>query len=181
MATKLYDASWVAETIDRLADEILANRMPGAPRAVIGVRTRGAVIAERLARRLGELGQLPLLGFLDATFFRDDLHTGAGLKAVKATEIAFDLNGKAVILVDDVLATGRTVRAAIDALFSFGRPACVRLCAMLDRGGRELPIQPDFTGARVDVPKGGFVRLRLTESDKRDAVYVVGPGDEEPE
>lgn len=179
MPTKLYAADWVAATLARLADEIIADRMPGEGRALVGIRTRGAVLAERLAGLLAARGGEAPLGFLDATMHRDDLHTGAGLKEIKGTEIEFDLNGRAVILVDDVLSTGRTVRAALDALFAYGRPACIRLCVMLDRGGRELPLEANFVGAHVDVPKGGRVRLRLSEIDADDSVYIIGPDEEE--
>lgn len=181
MATLLYDANWVEDTLRHMADQIMADPLRGQGRALVGVRTRGAAMADRLAGLIRAGGvQLPV-GYIDATMFRDDLHTGSGLKQIKGTEIDFDLNERAVVLVDDVISTGRTVRAAMDALFSYGRPACVRLCVMLDRGGRELPLAPDFAGAHVDIPKGAYVRLKLREVDDReDAVYVVGAGEEEP-
>lgn len=181
MATQLYDASWITETLQRLADEISVSRMPTRSRALVGLRTRGAILAERLAHALARQGSEVPVGAIDATFYRDDLDRGGGLREVQASEIPFDLNDRSVILVDDVLLTGRTIRAAMDALFAYGRPACIRLCVMIDRGGRELPIQPDFVGARVDVPRGAFVRLKLTEIDGCDAVFVVGPGEEEPQ
>lgn len=181
MATKLYAADWVAETVARIADEIVADRGPGTGRALIGLQTRGALLATRLGAELARRGHALPVGSIDATMYRDDLHTGAGLKPLKESEIAFDLNDRSIILVDDVMSTGRTIRAAMEAIFSFGRPACIRLAIMLDRGGKELPIRPDFTGARVDVPRGGFVRLKLSEIDPLgDAVYLVGAGEEEP-
>jgi pyrimidine operon attenuation protein/uracil phosphoribosyltransferase len=180
MATKLYDANWVGETIARLSNQIMADRMTGKKLAVVGLQTRGAVLAERLGAFLSEREDVAV-GSLDITMYRDDLHTGAGLKPIKASDMNFDLNDANVILVDDVMCTGRTIRAAMNALFAYGRPACVRLLVMLDRGGKELPIRPDFTGAHVEVPKGGFVRVKLSEIDELgDAVYLVGPGDEEP-
>lgn len=179
MATPLYDAGWVGQTLLRLSQEI--GRDPGSAKAIVGLRTRGAVLADRIGGLLAQSGNTVPVGYLDATLHRDDLHTGAGLKPIQPTELNFGLNGKTVILIDDVVSTGRTIRAAIDALFDYGRPAAIRLCCMLDRGGRELPIQPDFTGARVDVPKGGFVRLKLRDMDPQgDAVFMVGPGEEEP-
>jgi len=180
MATLLYEAAWVEETLARLADQILADRRPGAGCVFVGLRTRGAILADRLAALAAARGSKLPVGYLDATLYRDDLQGAAGLKPIQPTDLPFDLKGRAVILVDDVLSTGRTIRAAMGALFDYGRPSCVRLCVMLDRGGRQLPIQPDFTGAKVEVPKGGFVRLRLREVDARDAVFVVAPGDAEP-
>ena len=182
MASRLHDAEWFDATLNRLADEIVADRAPGDGRAIIGLRTRGAVIAERLRDLLKARGVDAPIGYLDATFYRDDLHTGAGLKPVQPTEIPFDLAGRAVILVDDVLSTGRTIRAAMGALFDYGRPGSVRLCVMVDRCIHELPIQADFRGDRIKIPKGGgFVRVRLAGLDPQgDAVYVVAPGDSEP-
>lgn len=179
MASKLYDAGWIAAALQRLAGQMKAE---AARReiAVVGLQTRGAVLARRLAALLEHGSPVPV-GTLDITPYRDDLHTGAGLKPIRESEMTFDLTGKCVILVDDVVCTGRTIRAAMDAIFHYGRPGCIRLCAMMDRGGRELPIQPDYTGARVDVPPGGYVRLKLTEiDDLGDAVYLVAPGEEEP-
>ena len=181
MASRLFDAAWLDATIDRLAGEIAADPARGAGRALLGLRTRGAVIAERLRERLRARGVDAPIGYLDATFYRDDLHTGAGLKPVQPTEIPFELEGRAIVLVDDVLSTGRTVRAAMGAIFDYGRPGAIRLCVMIDRGGRELPIQSDYRGARIEVPKGGFVRVRLADVDPQgDAVFLVAPGDSEP-
>jgi len=181
MATKLYDEKWIEKTFSRMASNALALVNSASPLAVIGVRTRGAEMADRLAVALAQLGAQPHVGYLDPTMFRDDLSTGAGLKDILPTDISFDLNGANVILIDDVLLTGRSIRAAMEALFNYGRPAAIRLCVMVDRGGRELPIQPDIYGARIDVPPGGWVRVKLKATDKRpDAVYVLGAGDEEP-
>lgn len=181
MATKLYDAAWIGQTIQRMAAHILRDPVQGAGRALVGVRTRGAAIADRLAETLRQSGVEVPVGYIDATLHRDDLHTGAGLRDMQGSDIPFDLNDRAVVLVDDVIYSGRTTRAALDALFAYGRPACVRYCVMIDRGGRELPIQPDIHGVRLDVPKGAFVRLKLQEVDNReDAIYIVGVGEEEP-
>ena len=182
MASRLYGPEWVQDTLARIADEIAANRAPGDGKAILGLRTRGAVLADRLRTLLAARGVDAPIGYLDATLYRDDLHTGAGLKPVQPTDIPFDLTGRAVILVDDVLSTGRTIRAAMGALFDYGRPGSVRLCVMVDRGCRELPIWADFYGTRLEVPKGGgFVRVRLAGLDPQgDAVYLVAPGDSEP-
>jgi pyrimidine operon attenuation protein/uracil phosphoribosyltransferase len=181
VATKLYDAAWVQSAFAQLAAEILAAARGAVP-ALIGIRTRGAEMAERIAAALGERGAAaPHVGYLDPTLFRDDLHAGGGLKGVMPTDIDFDLNGANIVLIDDVILTGRSVRAALNTLFAYGRPARVDLCVMVDRGGRELPLQPNFCAARIDVPAGGYVRVKLTATDKRpDAIYVVGAGDAEP-
>ncbi len=182
MAAKIFDEAWLRDCLVRLADGIATRRDKGTGKALIGLRTRGAILADRLRALLQERHGLDLpIGYLDATLYRDDLHRGAGLKPVKPTEIDFDPNDRDVILIDDVLSTGRSIRAAMGALFDYGRPASIALCIMIDRGGRELPIHPDFLGVKMEVSKGGFVRLKLKEIDPQgDAVYVVGPGEPEP-
>lgn len=182
MASKIFDEMWLRDCLTRLADGISTRRDKGAGKALIGLRTRGAILADRLRVLLRERHNLDLpIGYLDATLYRDDLHRGAGLKSVKPSEVDFDLNDKDIILVDDVLSTGRSIRAAMGAIFDYGRPASLSLCIMIDRGGRELPIHPDFLGVKMEVSKGGFVRLKLKEIDPQgDAVYVVGPGEPEP-
>ena len=182
MATKLYSADWIAQTIGRLTDQVKADRMPGNGLAIVGLQTRGVVLARRIAAELKAKGAEAQVGELDATMYRDDLDSGSGLKPIKGSDMNFDLRDLGVVLVDDVMYTGRTIRAAMDAIFAYGRPACIRLCVMLDRGGQELPIRADFVGAHVEVPRDGFVRLKLGEIDSQgDAVYVVGPGEEEPQ
>lgn len=181
MPVKLYDEKWMRRTFTRMAETARTLLRPGARAALVGVRTRGAEMADRLAAELRAMGTETQVGYLDPTMFRDDLSTGAGLKDILPTAIDFDLNGAEVILVDDVLLTGRSVRAAMEALFHYGRPGAIRLCVMVDRGGRELPIQPDICGMRIDVSEGAWVRVKLRETDKcEDAVYVMGAGDEEP-
>lgn len=182
MASKIFDSDWLADCLVRLADGIAARKDRGEGKALVGLRTRGAILADRLEKLLKKRHGLDLpLGYLDATLYRDDLHTGAGLKPVQPSELDYDLNGKDIILVDDVISTGRSIRAAMGAIFDYGRPAGIALCVMIDRGGRELPIHPDFLGVKIEVSKGGFVRLKLSEIDPQgDAVYVVGPGEPEP-
>ena len=181
MAIKLYNAEWVKDTFEEMAESISTEKLQGKGLALIGIQTRGAEMADRLATILKRKGLEPEVGYLDPTMFRDDLHTGAGLKAVKETAINFDIEDKAVILIDDVLLTGRSVRAAIEGLLHYGRPACVRLCVLIDRGGREIPIQPDIIGAHIDVPKGNWVRIKLRGTDEReDAVYIKEENELEP-
>lgn len=181
MAIKLYNTEWVKNALAEMAEEISNEKFRNKGLALIGIQTRGAEMADRLAIILKEKGINAEVGYLDPTMFRDDLHTGGGLKDIKETAINFDIEDKAVILIDDVLLTGRSVRAAIDGLLHYGRPACVRLCVLVDRGGREIPIQPDITGAHIDVPKGGWVRIKLEGTDCReDAVYIIEEGEIEP-
>ncbi len=182
MASKIFDSTWLQECLNRLADSIASRRGKGSGKGLIGLRTRGAIIADRLQALLKERHGLDLpIGYLDATLYRDDLDRGAGLKSVLPSELDYDITDKDIILCDDVISTGRSIRAAMGAIFDYGRPASITLVAMIDRGGRELPIHPDYLGVKIEVSKGGFVRLKLSEIDPQgDAVFVVGPGEPEP-
>jgi pyrimidine operon attenuation protein/uracil phosphoribosyltransferase len=182
MASKIFDEAWLNECLIRLADSIVSRKDKGAGKALVGLRTRGAILADRLRAIIHERHRLDLpIGYLDATLYRDDLDKGAGLKAITPSELDFDITDRDLILCDDVISTGRSIRAAMGMLFDYGRPASIVLCAMIDRGGRELPIHPDYLGVKIEVSRGGFVRLKLSEIDPQgDAVYVVGPGEPEP-
>ena len=143
--------------------------------AVIGIRTRGETLARRIVERLRAGRSRPIdYGVLDITFYRDDLSMRKGMPLVRATEIDFDLDGKVVLLVDDVLHTGRSVRAAMDALVDFGRPKAVRLAVLIDRGGRELPIAADYVGATIKAPADASVRVHLKEIDNDEGVFLDG-------
>ncbi len=168
----LIDAAEIATLEERMAGEILARNADGSRLAVVGIRTRGVVLANRLRQRLERRlnAQIPF-GALDITLYRDDLDRGPR-PLVRGTEIEFDVAGKHVLLVDDVLYTGRTVRAALDEIIDFGRPATIQLAVLVDRGSRELPIQPDYVGKVVSVPTGAAVRVRLAEQDGRDEVVL---------
>ncbi|MCE3265401.1 MAG: pyrR [Solirubrobacterales bacterium] len=160
----------------RIAHEIV-EKNPGADQvALVGIHTRGAVLSERLHALVGELGgsQVPL-GDIDISFYRDDLERREPLQApvVHASHLDFDLDGRTVILVDDVLYTGRTVRAGIDALFDYGRPSRVQLAVLVDRGHRELPIRPDYVGKNLPTAPGERVNVRLEEVDGADEVAIV--------
>jgi len=172
---KLLTAQQVAEALDRLY-ELVSSALPRSdPLAVIGIRTRGETLARRIVERLRTGRNTPIdYGVLDITFYRDDLSLRKGMPLVRATEIDFDLDGKVVLLVDDVLATGRSVRAAMDALVDFGRPRAIRLAVLVDRGGRELPIAADFVGATLEGPRGTRVQVHLAEYDGEDGVYLIG-------
>jgi pyrimidine operon attenuation protein / uracil phosphoribosyltransferase len=142
--------------------------------AVVGMQTRGVYIARRVCSIIqSEFGETVPMGVLDITFYRDDFRTAMKLPEVKVTEIPFDMDGKDIVLVDDVLYTGRTVRAAMEALMSFGRPRSIRFCCMVDRGHREIPISPDYIGCYIPTHVSEEVRVHLKDIDNEDAVYVV--------
>lgn len=148
--------------------------------AIVGIRTGGAHLAARLATLIGDIsGRAPPVGLLDITLYRDDvLLAGNPVPLLRGTEVSFDLSGRTVILVDDVLYTGRTVRAALEALLELGRPACVRLAVLVDRGLRELPVAADFVGRSLETRRDERVRVRLTESGvDEDEVVVEARGD----
>jgi pyrimidine operon attenuation protein/uracil phosphoribosyltransferase len=168
----LLDAKQSAGTLERLTGQIRASLPDGVPVAVIGIRSRGEVLAARLVAGLRELGVQDIeTGVLDITLYRDDLAELGPKARVRATEIDFDITGRYVILVDDVLYTGRSARSALDALVDLGRPKAIRLVVLVDRPGRELPIQADLVGVRVSVPDVP-VTVHLTESDGVDEVLI---------
>lgn len=142
--------------------------------ALIGLQTRGVTLAKRLGRALeARVGVKPLLGKLDISMYRDDIGMREGLPAIRETRIAFDVNERVIVLVDDVLFTGRTARAALDAVTDYGRPALIRLAVLVDRGHREYPIQADYVGVTVDAPRDKRVYVELNENDNGgDAVYA---------
>jgi len=168
------DADQVRRCITRLAHEII-ERFPGGRNLVlIGLRTRGVTLAERL-RRLIEAAEgvgIPL-GALDITLYRDDVGRIEHQPVVQGTDIQFDVSAKEVILVDDILYTGRTARAALDALMDLGRPKRIQLAVFIDRGGRELPIQPDFVGKVLSVRPEQRIKLRLQDVDGEECVVIL--------
>ncbi|MGB3113404.1 MAG: bifunctional pyr operon transcriptional regulator/uracil phosphoribosyltransferase PyrR, partial [Candidatus Omnitrophota bacterium] len=142
--------------------------------AVVGIKYRGAYLAERIARNLKEIeGKEVPVGAMDITLYRDDLTEISEQPVVHATEIDFDITGKKIILVDDVLFTGRTVRCALDELIDFGRPATIQLAVLIDRGHRELPIRPDYVGKNVPTSRAESVEVRLKEADGVEEVVVL--------
>ncbi len=167
-------------TLRRIAHEI-AEKNPAAERlAVVGIHTRGALIARRLHVLLGELTDTAVpIGDIDISFYRDDVgaQSPASQPVVHASHIDFDLSGRTVVLVDDVLFTGRTVRAAIEALFDYGRPDRVQLAVLCDRGHRELPIRPDYVGKNLPTARGERVNVRLEEVDEEDQVTISEPAE----
>lgn len=167
------DPGQMESTLRRLAADLVAMLRPEEEVVLLGIRSRGLPLAERLATLLRTTtgAQVPV-GALDITLYRDDLTEMVGSPIVRPTEIPFTLKERTVVLVDDVLYTGRTVRAALDALLDHGRPRRVMLLVMADRGGRELPIQADLAGVRVEIPAGHRVAVRLLEIDGEDGVTV---------
>ncbi len=160
--------------LDMLLDKIVALVKPGEPINLVGIRTRGETLAHRLApmlkaRGIAEIG----FGALDITLYRDDLSEIGPRPLVRPTELDFDIDRRPLILVDDVLFTGRTVRAALDALADFGRPSAVRLAVLVDRGGRELPIQPDAVALSLgELPLDQVVKVKVAEKDQYDGIEI---------
>ncbi len=172
------DGGELARTITRIAHEIVERNGDRAV-ALVGIHNRGVPLARRLAHLIGDFsGVEPPVGELDISFYRDDIGTRGGeAPVVHATRIDFDLDGHVVVLVDDVLFTGRTVRAAIDALLHYGRPPVVQLAVLADRGHRELPIRPDFVGKNLPTSTAERVYVRLAEVDGTDEI-AIGDGQE---
>jgi pyrimidine operon attenuation protein / uracil phosphoribosyltransferase len=169
-----YDASDVGRAIGTLVDRVAISFKSDQPLGVIGIRTRGEVLAQRLTEELRRRGFGRIeRGTLDITLYRDDLSEIGPKPLVRPTAVDFDLAGMPILLVDDVLFTGRSIRAALSALSDFGRPAVIRLLVLADRGGRELPIQADFVGLTLkDVPRDYRVNVRLKEVDQVDQITV---------
>jgi len=171
--TKILDKDSIAKTLERLAHEIIEKNKPIEEIAIVGIKNRGAYLGERLADKIEKLsGKKPPVGALDITLYRDDLTQVAEQPVVHATEIDFGIDGKNVILVDDVLYTGRTIRCALDALIDFGRPSRIQLAVLVDRGHRELPIRADYVGKNVPTSAKEVVEVRLDESDGKDEVVL---------
>lgn len=175
--TVLLDARAVERTLQRVAVEIVELNEGTENLVLVGIQRRGVQLADRLAAMIGaSTGATIPRGALDITLYRDDLQTVGPRPVVGRTELPWNLDGKIVVIVDDVLYTGRTVRAALDELTDFGRPARIALAVLVDRGGRELPIHADVYGRRVSVTPGGRVDVLVRELDGRDEVVLVGPG-----
>ncbi len=171
---KLVDADGVRRTLTRLAHEIIERNRGLQNLALIGMQTRGVHIADRLRKLIRDIegGDVPM-GVLDVTLYRDDFRIKFKRPQVQITHIDFDVDEKNLILVDDVIYTGRTVRAALDALMDLGRAARIQFVALVDRGHRELPIKPDFVGKNIPTSLGEEVRVRMVESDGEDAILLV--------
>ena len=179
-ARPLLDAEAISRTLSRIAHELIERVDDLESLALVGIHTRGVPLAQRLRRRIAERSGADVdLGTLDIAFHRDDLHVAGrsgprrAQPVVRGTALDFPLEGRTCVLVDDVLSTGRTIRAAIDALLEYGRPARVQLAVLVDRGHRELPIRPDYVGKNLPTAKGQHVQVRLVEVDEVDEVVLL--------
>jgi pyrimidine operon attenuation protein / uracil phosphoribosyltransferase len=178
---EVLDKAGLDRALTRIAHEIV-EQAGGADLALVGIKTRGETLAERIAEKIDAIeGRRPAVGALDITLYRDDLGTRAGQPVVRSTEIAFPLKGLTIVLVDDVLFTGRTIRAAMDALMDLGRPRVIRLAVLVDRGHRELPIRPDYVGKNLPTSRKETVAVMLHEHDGQDRVVIQEPEDGEPQ
>lgn len=170
---KILDESSIKRAITRIVHEILEHNTGTSSLAVVGIQTRGAVLANRIVEQISQIENVQVpSGILDITMYRDDLSEGRAQPVVKGSEINFDVNKKKIILVDDVLFSGRTIRCALDALVDYGRPSCIQLAVLIDRGHRELPIKADYVGKNVPTSLDEEVKLCLTETDGREEAVV---------
>ena len=170
---RLMDQAEIRRAVTRIAHEILEKNKGSAQVVLVGIAARGDDLARRLADEIERIeGHAVPVGILDITFYRDDIGLRAEAPEVHETRIGFDVTGRTVVLVDDVLFTGRTIRAALDALVDFGRPRAIQLAVLVDRGHRELPIRADYVGKNVPTRADEQVRVHTAETDGEDAVFV---------
>lgn len=171
---EIIDAKGIKRALTRIAHEIVEKNKGTDNLVLVGIRTRGVPLARRLAARIKEFEGIEIpVGILDITLYRDDLSTIANQPIVHQTEIPFDITGKKIVLVDDVLFTGRTVRAALDALVDLGRPKAIQLAIMVDRGHRELPIRADFVGKNLPTSRNEVISVNLKEIDGSDKILLL--------
>jgi pyrimidine operon attenuation protein/uracil phosphoribosyltransferase len=163
----------IERAVTRVSHEIIENNKGVIGLAIVGIRTRGYVLAERIAKVINNLYGTKLdVGALDITFYRDDLSVISEQPVIHNTEIDFDIENKNIVLVDDVLYTGRTIRCALDALIDFGRPKTIQLAVLIDRGHRELPIRADYVGKNIPTSQKELVQVKLQEIDNEDSVTI---------
>jgi pyrimidine operon attenuation protein/uracil phosphoribosyltransferase len=168
----------IRRTLARIAHEIIERNKSTEQLVLVGLHTRGVPLARRLAESIGKYENSRLaVGALDFSLYRDDLNASEARNAVERTEIPSDINGKTVVLVDDVLYTGRSIRAAMDALIDLGRPRLIQLAVLIDRGHREMPIRADYVGKNIPSARHEDIQVRLVETDGRDEVAIVNQAD----
>jgi pyrimidine operon attenuation protein/uracil phosphoribosyltransferase len=171
---QIMDKKAIQRALTRIAHEVLEQNQSSRNLALVGIRSRGAFLAERLAKLIAQIDQSPVpLGFVDITLYRDDIQHKLEQPIIQKTELSFDLVEKIIVLVDDVLFTGRTVRAALDEIIDFGRPRAIQLAVLIDRGNRELPIRADYVGKAVETTLKQEVVVKLTEVDGEDSVSLI--------
>ena len=172
---QVLDGPSIERTLTRMAHEILEKNKGVHGLALIGIQTRGVILARRVEKAIQTIaGYSVPMGILDINLYRDDLTRVSEQPVIRKTEINFDLNGQTIVLVDDVLYTGRTIRSALDALVDFGRPKKIQLAVLIDRGHRELPIRADFVGKNIPTSEEETVHVLLNETDKKEEVMVSG-------
>ena len=177
MTSSLLNAEEFSNAIKRLSHEIIEGNQNIDSLALIGIRSRGDIIADRVRENIAEIsGEQLDIGYIDVTFHRDDFKTNLGTPKVGPSEIMFSVDKKNIILIDDVLYTGRTIRAAMDEIFTFGRPESIKLLAFVDRGHRELPIKADYVGKNYPTADNEQVYVHLNEVDGSDAVVIKKEG-----
>lgn len=169
----LLDESAIRRALTRIAYEIIEKNKGTDNLVLVGIKTRGIYIAKRLAERIKKIEGVDIpIGELDITLYRDDLSEKADQPLIQGSQITFDVNNKKIVLIDDVLYTGRTVRAALDAIIDMGRPQMIQLAVLIDRGHRELPIRPDFIGKNVPTAKKEMISVQLIEVDRKEQVSI---------
>ena len=178
--TKVVDTEGLDRILTRISHEILEKNKGSEDLVLMGMRTRGEFLARRIQNKLKNIdgAELPL-GVLDVTLYRDDFRMRIKQPEVSVSNITFDINEKQIVLVDDVLYTGRTVRSAMNAIMDLGRPASIQLCILVDRGHRELPIRADYVGKNIPTSMNEEIKVRMTEIDEEDAIYLIEVDGEE--
>ena len=171
---KIIDEDGLSRIITRMAHEILEKNKGSQNLVLMGMKTRGEFLAQRIFERIKEIEKIELpLGVLDVTLYRDDFRTRLKQPEVSVSNITFDINDKDVVIIDDVLYTGRTVRSALNALMDFGRPRSMQLCVLVDRGHRELPIRADYIGKNIPTSNQEEIKVKMKEIDGEDAIYLM--------
>lgn len=171
---EIVDADTISRSISRISYEIVEKSRNLGELAIVGIRTCGEHIGQRIRAKIQEIEGVEIpYGVIDITLYRDDISSTSAQPTLKGTDLPFSISGARIVLVDDVLFTGRTVRAALDAITDFGRPSCVELACLCDRGHRELPIRADYVGKNIPTQRSDFVKVKLAEQGFADAVYLV--------